>query len=160
MHMEDVGGAMLDELSAVAEEGTEGTHLGVGAEGGVEEAEGVELADPLAVGEVGLASGDVLDVGSVDQVDLEAAPFQEFEDGNPIDAGGLHRHGVHAAILEPVGESCRSGVKVAKRRTVSPGRSGRTAAQISREPMSRPAALGWMTVIDARDLLVMITSTR
>ncbi len=104
LHMEDVGCAVLDELGAVAQEGAQGAHLGIGAEGGVEQSEGVELADPLAVGDVRLAAGDILDVGAVDQVDLEAASLQQLEDWNPVDAGGFHRHGLHTAFLEPIGE--------------------------------------------------------
>ena len=42
-------------------------------------------------------------------------------------------------------KACRSGVKVPNLRTGSAVRSGGTAAQISSLPMSRPAALGWIT---------------
>lgn len=65
----------------------------------------MKLLDPLAVESVGLAAGDVLDVTRVDQVNLETSFFEDFVDGNPVDAGGLHGHGVDAASVEPVGQS-------------------------------------------------------
>ena len=75
------GGAVLDELGAVAEESAEGTHLGIGAEGSGQQAQGVELLQPLAVKHVRLAAGDVLDVAGVDQVAPDAARFEYLEEG-------------------------------------------------------------------------------
>src|SRR5579864_789860 len=50
--------------------------------------------------------------------------------------------------------SCsKSGVKVAKGLTVSPSRSGGIHAQISADPMSNPAALGWTILICSVRLL-------
>jgi len=82
----------------LAEEGGESAHLGVGAEGGGEKAEGVEFADPLAAEDVGFATGDALDIGAVDEADVETALLQQFKDGGPVDAGGFHRDGVYAAL--------------------------------------------------------------
>jgi hypothetical protein len=43
----------------------------------------MELLDPLAVEDVGLLTGDVLELAGVDQVDLEAACFQQFVEPVP-----------------------------------------------------------------------------
>jgi len=87
LQVQDVGGAVLDELGAMTEERAQGAHLGIGAEGGGKQPQGVELLQPLAVLHVRLATGHVLDVAGVDQVALDAARFEQLEDGNPIDAG-------------------------------------------------------------------------
>jgi hypothetical protein len=40
----------------------------------------------------------------VDQFDLQTPLNQDFVDRDPIDAGGLHRHGFNPAGLEPIGQ--------------------------------------------------------
>jgi hypothetical protein len=68
----------------------------------------VELLDPSAVEHVGLTAGDVLHTAGVDEADVEAAFFEDLEEGDPVDAGRLHGDGRHAAGGEPV----RQGVEV------------------------------------------------
>ena len=63
------------------------------------------MLDPLAVEDVGLATGDILDVTGVDEEDLKAALLEDLKDGDPVDAGGLHGHGVDATGQEPIGQS-------------------------------------------------------
>jgi hypothetical protein len=65
----------------------------------------VELLNPLAVQDVGLLTGDVLELAGIDQVDLEAAFFQQLVDRNPVDAGGFHGHHVYLAGGQPGGQS-------------------------------------------------------
>jgi len=48
---------VLDQLSAVAEEGAEGNEVGVRAEGLGQEAEGMEGLNPLTVEDIGLVAG-------------------------------------------------------------------------------------------------------
>ena len=109
LHMLDGAAGASDEVVAVAGEVAEGADFLGRAEGGLEEAVGVELLDPLAVEDISFAAGDVFDMASVDEEELEASGFEDFVDGDPIDAGGFHGDGVDAAVLEPVGE----GVEVA-----------------------------------------------
>ena len=45
----------------------------------------------------------------VDQEDLEATGFEDFIQGDPVDAGRLHRDARHAASREPVGEPMKIG---------------------------------------------------
>ena len=56
---------------------------------------------PLAVQHVGLAPQDVLDVARVDQQHREAAAFEQLEQGDSVDTGGLHGHDIHAAGRRP-----------------------------------------------------------
>jgi hypothetical protein len=51
----------------------------------------------------------VLDVVGVDQIDGQAARFEDFEDGDPIDAGGFHGDGIHAAGEQPIGQGVQVG---------------------------------------------------
>lgn len=76
----------------------------------------VELLYPLAVADVALASGRVLDVLRMDEADLEALTFQPFVGPKPLDARGLHGHLVHPARLEPaahLAETFRVGTELA-----------------------------------------------
>ena len=36
--------------------------------------------------------------------DFHTSRFQNLEEGNPIDSGGLHRHRLNASALQPIGE--------------------------------------------------------
>ena len=65
----------------------------------------MQLLDPLAVEDVGLATGDILDVTGVDEEDLKATLLEDLKGGDPVDAGGLHGHGVDATGQEPIGQS-------------------------------------------------------
>ena len=73
-------------------------------EGAAEQPEGVQLLDPLAIQDVALASRHVLQPAGLDQLHLETPPFQQLEQGDPIDPGGLHGDRRHAALRQPVGD--------------------------------------------------------
>ena len=45
----------------------------------------------------------------INQEDLHATGFQEFEEGNPVDARGFHGDGGDAAVDEPVGQDVEVG---------------------------------------------------
>jgi hypothetical protein len=100
--MLDVGGAVADEAIAMTDERAEGADVIGWAEGGREKAVGVELLDPLAVEDVGFLLE--LDLPGVDEADFEAVLFEDVDDRDPVDAGGLKGNGGDAALLKPVGE--------------------------------------------------------
>ncbi len=64
----------------------------------------MELWQPLAVQDIALASGHVLDLSGIDQHPLEASGFEDLIQGNPVHAGGFHGHRVDATLHEPVAE--------------------------------------------------------
>ena len=70
-----------------------------------EQADAVQLAQPLAIRHITLPAGDILEVPRVHEQDLEAARFEDLVDRDPIDAGRFHRHARHATRGEPVGEA-------------------------------------------------------
>ena len=69
----------------------------------------MQLPEPFAIADIALAPRDVFDVARVDQEDLEATGFEDFIQGDPVDAGRLHRDARHAASREPVGEPMKIG---------------------------------------------------
>jgi hypothetical protein len=60
-----------------------------------------EPAQPRRIGDVGLATGDLLDVAGVDEHQLELV-LKQMPDRLPIVTGGLHHDMRHAVRLQPV----------------------------------------------------------
>lgn len=95
----------MNEILAMAPQGTDGAGFVVGAKRSAQEPNRVQVLKPLAVGNVGLSPWQVLDVMSVDEPHVDLALLQDLEQRNPIDAGRFHRHGTDSAVLKPVGQS-------------------------------------------------------
>ena len=77
------------------------------------------LLQPLAVQHVGLATRHVLDASGVHQHHLEVPLFHHPEQGYPVHAGGLHDHGLHTALGQPVRQTVqirREGLELSNRR--------------------------------------------
>ena len=64
----------------------------------------MELLDPLAILDIAFATGHIFEVMGIDQFDLKAAVIEDFKNGDPIDAGRFHGHGIDAAFTQPVGQ--------------------------------------------------------
>src|SRR5215207_3357358 len=60
-----------------------------------------KLADPLGVLDVGLPTGDVLEVPGVEKPQLEVV-LQHVVDGLPVHSGGFHAHQPHPKGSQPV----------------------------------------------------------
>src|SRR5688572_4747674 len=98
MHMLDMVRGVDEEPLAVTESAAQHANLIDRAEGGGEQAVGVEALEPLAVAPIGFgSSGGTFGLTRVDQHDLEATGLQELEEGNPVDACRCHSDGGHAA---------------------------------------------------------------
>jgi hypothetical protein len=66
--------------------------------------------DPLRIEHVRLrARAATRQLSRFHQVNLEAFRFQELEQGNPVDAGGLHSDRCHAALLQPGNDRLKIG---------------------------------------------------
>jgi hypothetical protein len=61
----------------------------------------METLEPLAVGDIALASGHVLDVTRIHELYLESVLFEDLEGRDPIDARRFHGDRRDAAFLEP-----------------------------------------------------------
>ena len=84
----------------------------------------VQPLQPLRIGDVGLATGDVLGIPGVDKHHGKPTLFQDLEGRDPVDAGGLHRDRLDVALLEPVGETVqvgREGAEAANRFGITAG---------------------------------------
>ncbi len=105
-----MSGGVTDEPLTLVKVAPEHDDLVVGPERAGQEAAGVQSLDPLAVEAVGL--GPALDgpgLTRVDQDDLEAAAIEQFVEGDPVDAGGLHGDAPDAEAGQPVGQSVQVG---------------------------------------------------
>ena len=89
---------------ALARQRAQDTDLVGRPEGAREQPEAHQLLQPLAVEHVGLGPRDVLNVPGIDQIDAETAALQQFVEWNPIYTRGFHRHRVHPACPQPVGQ--------------------------------------------------------
>ena len=104
VHMLNMLGAALDEGSAVAGVSSGGASVFIRVEGAAQEAEGMKLLDPLAILNIRFTTGDIFEMVSIDEFDIKAAVIEDFKNGDPIDAGRLHGHGIDAAFTQPVGQ--------------------------------------------------------
>lgn len=102
--MLNVRGPVLDQAFTLAQIGTQRRHIQLGSEARPQQPVAVKLLEPLRVIDIGLATRHAFDVPSIDQHDLESLRFQNLEDRQPVDAGGLHRHRRHLDLLEPAGQ--------------------------------------------------------
>jgi len=123
LHVLNLAGAALDQIVAMPGEGAQRADIFGGTKGGLEQAVGVQLLNPLAVQNVGLATGHLLEMPRVDQVDAKVSGFEQVIDRNPIDARGFHGDGLHATGGEPVSQRvqvARKGGKDAHGRVGAP----------------------------------------
>ena len=111
LHVQHAPRSGLDQVVAMTQQGAHRTDLVSGSERGPQQTHRVQVAQPLAVGHVGLTSGYRVHVTRVDQHHVEAMGLQDLEHRDPVDPGRLHRHRGYLAFLEPVGQ----GVQVASK---------------------------------------------
>ena len=102
LHMLDMMGRVLHQHGPLSQVAAQTPDLRVGPKGSRQQSIGVQLLQPLAVQHVGLAAGHVLDAPRVYQHHLEPTLFEHPEQRYPVHAGGLHDHGLHAALRQPV----------------------------------------------------------
>ena len=127
LHALHVGSGALHQGLAVPQIGPQGRDRGGRSEAASEQPNAVQLLQPLAVHDIGLAAGDVLHMTRVDEHHVEAAGFEDLVERNPVDPGGFHRHSSDAAGGKPVGEAMeirREGRERAHRSRLTIGRDG------------------------------------
>ena len=100
--MLDMLGRVFHQHGPLPQVAAQASDLPLGPEGAGEQAVGVQLLQPLAIQHVGLAAGHVLDAPGIHQHHLKASFLQHTEQRYPVHAGGLHDHGLHAALGQPV----------------------------------------------------------
>ncbi len=60
---------------------------------------GMQLLKPLAVEDIRFATGDILNVARIDQLYFEPTTLEQFEQWDPVNAGGFHGHRSDATLL-------------------------------------------------------------
>ncbi len=88
---------------------------------------GMQFLRPLAVQHIGLAARNILDPPRINQIDLEAALFENLVERDPVNSGRFQGHGRDATLAQPVGQRVQVGGKrfeLAHRNQVAPFRHG------------------------------------
>ncbi len=94
----------------------------------------VQLHQPLAFLHVGLSAGHILGVLRVHQHHPDAMLFQNVVQRDPVHAGGLHRHSIDPARLQPfrhLVQGCRPAAKFPHRIRIPIRRHGHKVALIT-----------------------------
>jgi hypothetical protein len=110
LHVLNMLGGRGEQHLAVTQVATQHAHLGVWTEGPGEQPVGVQALQPLAIEPISLGpSRSALGLTRIDQEDLHPTGFQEFKEGNPVNAGRFHGDSGHTAVNEPVGQGVEVG---------------------------------------------------
>ena len=104
LHAQHVHAARLEQGMAVTQIRPERDDLRPRPKTRPEEADAVQVTDPLAVGDIGLPARHILEMARIDEEHLEAAGLQDLVDRNPVHPGGFHGHTGHATGRQPIGE--------------------------------------------------------
>src|SRR5687767_3100520 len=75
----------------------------------------MQILQPLAIQHIGLAARHVMHVLCIDQVNVDTPRLQDLKQRYPVDSRRLHRHGVDATDLEPIGQPMEIFCKAGKR---------------------------------------------
>ena len=109
MHALHVDGRALHQCLPVAQVGPQSRDGGPRAEAAAQQPHAVQLLQPLAIDDVSLPPGHVLDVARVHKEHVEPARLEDFVERDPVHAGGLHRHRRDATGHQPVGQAMQIG---------------------------------------------------
>jgi len=114
LHVEDVRGAVFEQLGAVTQQGAQGDQVGFGTERTLQQAVTVQGLNPLTVQHVRLASGDAPQRAGADQAAAKARRFERLEERNPVDTGAFHGHCLDVMFFEPGGDGLQVGGVIAE----------------------------------------------
>src|ERR1700738_4319026 len=112
--MLDVHAGGLGEHLALPQIATQHANFIRGAKSASQQTVGMQLLDPLAIKDIRLAAGDILNVARIDQLDFEPVTFQHFKQRDPVNTGRFHSHAGNATLLEPSGKGFKVSSESAK----------------------------------------------
>src|SRR5712691_11095642 len=91
----------LHQIVAVPHERAHGTHFALWTERRMQQAQRVQMLDPLALVEIGAFARHVFHVPRIYQTRLDAMPLHSLIHWHPIHPGGLHRHRGDSTTHQP-----------------------------------------------------------
>ena len=97
-------GTLAHHLTAHARDFAQGAKLRRRDEARRTQTELADACEPHAVGDVGLAAPELLDVLGVHEQRLDARVFERLPGGFPVNAGALHDRGAHRVGAQPIDE--------------------------------------------------------
>lgn len=132
LHALHPAGLLGEQNLALTRHRADHAYIGAGAKRRAQQPVAHQPLQPLAVLHVALAPGDVLDLASINQPDLQASLLEHFVHRDPVHPGGLQRYRIDAARQQPV----RQRVQIIGHRTEFAHRRIR-AVRRHRRPVAR-----------------------
>src|ERR1700704_3392681 len=86
----------------MARQGAQYANLIRRSKGWAQESNRMQVSQPLTIGNIGSSAGNILEVTRIYKAHLEPTDFQNLEQRDPVDAGGLHCHSLDPACLQPI----------------------------------------------------------
>ena len=99
LHVLDMAGRHIDEAGPMSQQRPDSADVLRRTEGCTQQANRMQVLQPLTVGNVRASSRDVLDVLRIHKINLQPASFQNLHQWNPVNPGGFHRNRANAALL-------------------------------------------------------------
>jgi hypothetical protein len=109
--MQNMRRTMLDQISTIAHERAERADLGIRAERALEQAQHMQLLQPLSIVPIALAPWHGLDMTRVDEIGRDTGLLQQIVDRDSKDTGGLHHHCINTAGDQPGDQRVQIGSK-------------------------------------------------
>ena len=106
-----MGGGIANKGISMTPEAPQHTQRVFGPEGTRQKPVGMQPLEPLTVRYVGFPARDILHMSGVDQLYCKPSSFEDLIQGNPIDTGRLHDHGLDTAAFQPISH----GVQISRK---------------------------------------------
>ena len=93
----------LDQTFAVSPKRPDRADFCGWTETGAQQTHGMEILNPLAIGDIALSPRNVSHILRIDEIHFETTAFQNLVKRNPVHSRRLHCHGSDLASSQPVG---------------------------------------------------------
>src|SRR5689334_3833230 len=95
----------LDQIVAMPHQRTDFADRLFGTKRGFQQTHRMQILKPLAIQHVGFATGNMVHMLGIDEMDFNTARFQNLKQRYPVHTGRFHGHRVHTTLLQPIRQS-------------------------------------------------------